>query len=165
MLRTDGHGRTLKLAGIFAVNVGEHDAAVAYTTESLTVLRELGNHDQISAALINLGGMLSEPAPEDARKHLEEAIVEGQRAGLPSRVAIARGNLAAIELIAENFELAIPLLEDVVRAERELGDDVGIVMPLFNLALANHRTGRDEPALSRRARRSRWASGSEMSAG
>ncbi len=144
--RTDGHGRTLKLAGIFAINVGEHDAAVAYTTGSLTVLRELGNHDQISAALINLGGMLSESAPEDARKHLEEAVVEGQRAGLPSRVAIARGNLAAIELIAGNFELAIPLLEDVVRAERELGDDVGIVMPLFNLALANHRTGRDEPA-------------------
>ena len=149
--RTEGRGRTLKLAGLFAISVGERDAAIAYAEGSLAIFEEIGHHEQMTAVLINLGGFLTESAPEDARRHLEAAVELSGRIGLPSRQLVATSNLANLELQGGEYELARTHLEEVVGLQREFGEGHEIVMPLFNLALSLLLAG-DEGAAVPRAR-------------
>jgi predicted ATPase len=140
---TEGRGRTLKLAGLFAITMGDSEAALGYMLESESVFRELENHEQLSAVLINLGGIHTHRQDYDAAmRALEEAALEADVAGFPSRAAAAKSNIANIALQRADFESAAALAGEALALARAVHDESGIAMDLFNLAFATYRTGR-----------------------
>jgi predicted ATPase/class 3 adenylate cyclase len=145
--QTEGCGRVLKLAGLFAVTMGDPETGRDYMTESLAVFEDLDDPEQLSAVLVNLGGIESALGDDDAAMaSLEEAIVQAERAGMPSRVAAARNNIGNLAIQRHDFETAVSVCGDVVEVAREAGDDAQLTMPLFNLAFASFMTGRDVEA-------------------
>jgi tetratricopeptide (TPR) repeat protein len=111
--------------------------------ESESVFRELENHEQLSAVLINLGGIYTHRQDYDAAmRALEEAALEADVAGFPSRAAAAKSNIANIALQRADFESAAALAGEALALARAVHDESGIAMDLFNLAFATYRTGR-----------------------
>ena len=106
--RTEGRGRTLKLAGLFAISVGERDAAIAYAEESLANIRG----DRAVREQIQDGG------PHQSRRLPDGVSTRGTRAGiwrppsssaagigLPSRRLIAMSNLANLDCQGGEYDL------------------------------------------------------------
>jgi non-specific serine/threonine protein kinase len=142
-LMTEGRARTLKLAGLFSVTMGDSQAGIDYTLESLSVFRALDHAEQLSAVLINLGGMSMQVGRnEDAMRFLQEAIVQAERAGIPNRAAVARDNMVGLALLDGDYETAVTVGRDVVATLLTGGNDATLTMPLFNLAFACFRSGR-----------------------
>ncbi len=140
---TEGRARTLKLAGLFAITMGDSEAALGAMLESESIFRELEHHEQLSAVLVNLGAIHTHRRDYDAAmRALEEAVHEADVAGLPSRAAVAKDNIVNIALHRADFELAAALAGEAVSLTRTAGDDSNLAMPLFNLAFATYRTGR-----------------------
>jgi predicted ATPase len=122
--RTDGRARALSAAGLLAHHDGEYERSAALLEESIEIWRALGDPRGTAIALARLGQL------EQSRGNFDRAwmLLEESRAlfravgvesGLDAPVAVF---LAQVAKNRGDYERAIPLFEDCLRAALEQRD-------------------------------------------
>lgn len=113
-------------------------------------LRKLSRPDLAARVLLNLGNALViQDRMIEARKHLESALPEIQRAGLEQETISGLLALSSTHLFAGDIRIASELAEQTLRRAREAGIDYAATIAEMNLAHAKLLSGRPDEALDR----------------
>jgi tetratricopeptide (TPR) repeat protein len=134
---------------MFALPLGDFEAARAYSEESVAVFREVGEPVEIGRALAGLGAKLAGLGEvARARELFEEAAELLRASGDTYPLALTLGNLADLAIRDGDHARAEALLEEVLALHREPGGEHGTQAALHNLALLRLELGRDDEALA-----------------
>ncbi len=114
----------------------QHFAADAYEAA------KYGESEPELRAQLNRGiAILSLGRREQARTMFEQVLTAGQQRGALRAVAYALANLATIAIVDFAFQEALELSERAIETRRQLGDRLGLVRPITNLAELRLRLG------------------------
>jgi predicted ATPase/class 3 adenylate cyclase len=128
--------RALDAAGYLGYFMGRYGEAQAYEEESLAIAREIGDKDQIVAALTLLGAVsLAQENRSAARGHLEESLVLARELGDTLRLEQALTVLAELHRIEGDLDAAEPLYEEALALNRQQGAGSNIAVNLLNVAM------------------------------
>jgi predicted ATPase/DNA-binding SARP family transcriptional activator/DNA-binding CsgD family transcriptional regulator len=155
-LRRTGHAdaalraRASTEAGTFAWCRGDHDQAIAFHREALTLYRDLGDERGVAFALIFWACQELEKGDlEDAERaepQLEEALALGRKLGDELISAYALTNLGAMAQVRGNYERCLACGEEALSIYRKMGDGFLIAQILSGLGWAAAINGDHEAA-------------------
>jgi predicted ATPase/DNA-binding SARP family transcriptional activator len=140
LARTTGEATPLRIlalvhGAVFPFRQGETRLAAELWQEGLDLSRELGDDDNASRAMAELGAVaLAESDFDRAAALYEESAALFREQGNRSRLAVALSNLGAIANNQREHETAVGYLTEAISLARELGDDDGLAISLHNLA-------------------------------
>jgi DNA-binding NtrC family response regulator len=145
--RTLAHG--LKVEGVALMRMGRYDEADAATRRALDLFADAGDRLQVAHCATNLGLILNARGElAAARDALGRAVDELAAAGAAEeRLALARVNLAVVELHAGRVDAARALYEQSLRTFEELGLTSERITALNGLGHCARALGRFDAAL------------------
>jgi non-specific serine/threonine protein kinase len=124
-------------AGTFAWCRGDHDRAIAFHREALTLYRGLGDERGVAFALIfwacqelETGGR---EGAERAAPHLEEALALGRKLGDELVSAYALHNLGGVAQVHGDYERGLAWGGEALSIYRKMGDSFMIAQILIRL--------------------------------
>jgi tetratricopeptide (TPR) repeat protein len=128
---------------------GRPDPARELADRAVSMARSIGDPETVAFGLSVLGTAEQHSGrSEDARRHLEEAVVlYRELLGPSTRMGHALGNLAGIEAGSGNVESAEQLLIESLATHESLGDSHEATIQRQNLANLLVTVGRPEEAL------------------
>lgn len=145
---TQARARALNGAGILAADQGDYAAARALFEERLTISRELGDRQGISAALNSLGNVAWHQGEFEAAKALyEECLTMDREVEDRQGMASTLANLGMVADCQGDYAAARALFEESLAIKRELGDERDIAYVLNNLG--NVYMGQEDYATAR----------------
>ena len=129
--------------GTLLMHQCELDAALRLLGRSLAIWRDLGDREQQSSDLNNLGIAHHQLGDLDtARSLLEDSVAIARELGGGFGLRAALTNLGQVEAEAGNFDRATQLLHEALALDRELDDLWGIALNQGSLAQVSLRAGR-----------------------
>jgi predicted ATPase len=145
--RSPGRAKALASATVYALVLGDVEAAGVYGNEALSTFRELGDDENVGWLLNMLGARASELGDLDEAEQLfRESRVFASRADDRARLALATGNLGEIAFIRGRYDEAVPLLEEAIALARERGRGDLVSPMLQQLAMCELELGRLDAA-------------------
>ena len=149
VLSDEGRAALLMRLGSACNELGEHDRAIAYASESLDLCNRMGRealtgpiHQVLGVSLMRLGRL------DDARQEFESGRAVALAEGDTSLEAYLNQYLGTIDLRLGDLEAARQRLETSRRAFREMRDRIGEAETIGNLAWLYGRLGQPDRELS-----------------
>ena len=128
-------GKLLLGLGRFA-EAEHHFAADAYDAAGERLIES-----ELRARLNRAIAVLSLGRREDARRMFSEVLTDGEAHGSLRAVAYALSNLATIAIAEHAYDRALALSERAIEVRHKLGERMGLVRPITNLAELRLRLG------------------------
>jgi non-specific serine/threonine protein kinase len=133
--------RALRVAGHVAWGRGDYALAMARSSESLSVYRDLGDEHGVAQALLDLGHVAHyQEEREQAAEHYHECLAIYRKIGDARGTAAALNGLAVLARNRGDFAGARTLGEESLTIYQELGDSRSVALCLNNLG----RVARDQ---------------------
>jgi non-specific serine/threonine protein kinase len=137
-------------AGTFAWCQGNHDRAIAFHREALTLYRDLGDERGVALALIFWACQELEKGDCEraarAAPHLEEALALGRKLGDELISAYALANLGEVAQVRGDFGRTLAYCEEAISTYRKMGDSFMLAQQLSRLGRAAANNGNHEAA-------------------
>jgi DNA-binding CsgD family transcriptional regulator/tetratricopeptide (TPR) repeat protein len=137
-------------AGTFAWCRGDHDRAIAFHREALTLYRDLGDERGVAFALIFWAVQELETGDREraahATPHLEEALALGRKLGDALISAYALHNLGGVAQVRGDYERCLAYGEEALSIYRKMGDSFMLADALSGLGWAAAINGDHEAA-------------------
>jgi non-specific serine/threonine protein kinase len=143
--------RAVYIAAQITSCMGRYADSQAYAEDSLAIAREIGDGERIAIALMNLALQLAVEDRPRARAYSEEAVAQARRLDLRILLASTLGQLAELERLDGNLDVAEPLYVEALALARESAESRTIAVQLINLASVSIGRGSAEPARPRLA--------------
>jgi predicted ATPase len=136
-------------AGQACCFMGRYADAEGFLSASLSIARDIQNHERVEAVLELLGMVaFAQGDMIAARGHLEEARALAQRTGNRRQLAAALNGLAQVYRAEGNPDAAQPLYTEFLALARALGDRENIAIGLLNLAMVSIGRGNSDGVCS-----------------
>jgi len=136
-------------AGQACCFMGRYADAEVFLSASLSIARDIQNHERVEAVLELLGMVaFAQGDMVAARGHLEEARALAQRTGNQRQLAAALNGLAQVYRAEGNLDAAQPLYTEFLALARALGDRENIAIGLLNLAMVSIGRGNSDGVCS-----------------
>ncbi|MSP25603.1 MAG: AAA family ATPase [Myxococcales bacterium] len=117
------------------------DAERQFTEDALSAV-EHGLIDDGLRSQLNRGiAVLSAGRRDEARRAFEAVLLDGERLGRIRAVAFACSNLATLAILERRYADALALSDRAITVRRQLGERLGLVLPITNLAELRVRLG------------------------
>jgi len=142
-------GTLLNSLSTIYYNYGEYETALSYMQQSLTVTREIGDHEGEGITLNNLSQIYQARGDyETALSYLQQSLTLTREIGDHEGEGTALNNLSQIYQARGEYETAVIYLQQSMTVTREIGDKKGEGIILNNLSLIYMAQGDYERALS-----------------
>jgi predicted ATPase len=134
-----GKARTLQILAELERVIGELEKASTHLKTSIAICRKLNQPRELANALTTLGIVFAYMDDnQTAKRHFEESLRLYEALEDPRGVANSLTNIANT---LNDAEQELPLTERALAIKRELGDQEGIGVSVFNLGNINARLG------------------------
>ena len=141
------HADMLAGGGTFNVRRGERRRGATQLNAALSLFRALGNEDEVSRCIAELGHVAVDDGDLDRAVELyTEAVEVFERVGNRTRQAVALSNLAAIDAQHGDSAAAAVHGERALALQRANGDLDGTAVSLANLGRVRLALGEDDAA-------------------
>jgi len=141
------HADMLAGGGTFNVRRGERRRGATQLNAALSLFRALGNEDEVSRCIAELGHVAVDDGDLDRAVELyTEAVEVFERVGNRTRQAVALSNLAAIDAQRGDSAAAAVHGERALALQRANGDLDGTAVSLANLGRVRLALGEDDAA-------------------
>ena len=117
------------------------DAERQFAEDALMAAQHGHAEDELRARLNRGIAVLSSGRRDEARRAFEEVLAEGERLASLRAVAFALSNLATIAILERRYTEALALSDRAISVRRQLGERLGLVLPVTNLAELRTRLG------------------------
>ncbi len=117
----DDKAGNLNILGLTYVRKGDFTHAAEYMKQCLDIDLRSGDDDRISASMNSLAGIyMAAYQLNEAEEYILKAVSHAEKAGNPARMAVIKGMASDIYHAQGKDSLALPLVEEACRLEREL---------------------------------------------
>src|SRR3989441_6901260 len=130
------------------INVGNSQAALEYLNRALPITIELGNEQQQSRILYELGLAYNQGnKPEEALRNCQQALALQRRLGEKHDIAQTLDAMAQVQDTLGQSAEALKSFQEALRLRREIGDKIGLGYTLLNFSNFYEARARNDEAL------------------
>jgi predicted ATPase/class 3 adenylate cyclase len=128
--------KAVYMLGVLLEERSQQERAIALFGEALTLYRELGDDQRLSATLNSLGVATSAVGDLEAgRAYLVESLALKEAVGDSGGVATTLGNLAVLEMEEGDLDRSEELFHRSIEMSRQIDDRWGVTISSSNLAV------------------------------